>query len=147
MKHHFSDIRDAIQTDPFWFDENGTPRYATFHPSMVSDVYASEAVLLLVTCQSCGQEFQVAMSRNSSKLSAGNLTPFADLIKARELHYKDPPNACAQEGCPGSTMNSEPRRVLEYWSKGHAIPWEWQRDTAYEVDVTPDWITAGDGKS
>ncbi|MFW6184041.1 MAG: hypothetical protein ACOC8X_09610 [Chloroflexota bacterium] len=41
----------------------------------------------------------------------------SELIDAGRLHYGDPPNAGC---CPaGPTMNSEPRRVLEFYRRSN----------------------------
>jgi hypothetical protein len=49
-------------------------------------------------------------------------------------------------------MNSEPRRVLEYWHRHdrryvednriiNSKAWsEWVRDPSLEVDIQPDWV-------
>jgi hypothetical protein len=81
----------------------------------------------------------------------------ANAIHSKDLHYGDPPrhdgDPTALHRClAGATMNSEPRRVLEYWHRhdrryveGNRIinskAWsEWVRDPSLEVDIQPDWV-------
>lgn len=66
MHHHYNDIRDRIAVSPTWFDENAAPRYSDFSPDQSADIYADEAVLMLITCQCCGHPFRVCMT--SSKI-------------------------------------------------------------------------------
>lgn len=146
----YADIRDRIAEPPRWWDERGVPRYCDFSPREAANIYADEAALAEVTCQSCGTPFRVAfsgdeMERAMARHRGREAPSIAERIRARELHYGDPPNS----GCcaAGPTMNSEPRRVLEYWARwgradGPASP-EWSRDAALEIDITPDWV-AGD---
>jgi hypothetical protein len=50
-------------------------------------------------------------------------------------------------------MNSEPRRVVEYWRRHDSkyVEWDrivdlawfkWVRDSALELDIRPDWVGA-----
>lgn len=150
MHNDYADIRDGMMPrEPLWWDEHAVPRYCGFHPDQVADIYASEAILYEVTCQGCGHAFRVAESR-----SKWDEHPrLIDLIRNRALHFGDPPNigCCAS----GPTMNSEPRRVLEYWHRHHReyvrddgividVPayFEWRRISAAECDITPDWVSA-----
>ena len=125
MKHHFNDIT-SVMGRPKWWDENGYPRYVKFHPSETTDIYAAEAVLMEVGCQSCGMLFNVAITRtwwnHSNDLAAH--------IKEHRLVYGDPPNyGC----CPaGPTMGSDSIRVLEYWSRENG---EWKADHRLEVSL------------
>src|SRR5262249_25591661 len=110
------------------------------------DIYASEVALAEITCQGCGRGFRVAFSQANSPS-----TTVAEAIKTKTLHYGDPPNV----GCCGAgpTMNSEPRRVIEYWHRhrqeyvqGNRIVdssayMKWTRDHSLEVDIEPDWVT------
>jgi len=132
MRQCYEDLLCRVTDEPQWFDENGTPRYCKFEPRLVSDVYASEAVLAEVTCQSCGTPFQVALSRRASSPRTLLCAAIAD----KTLHYGDPPNM----GCceVGPSMNSEPRRVLEYWQRHEG----WVRFPSLECDVTPSWVQA-----
>jgi len=62
MHNNYSDITNLIEEQPKWWDENGVPRYETFHPNLLPDIYADEAVLYLIECQNCKREFEVAES-------------------------------------------------------------------------------------
>lgn len=176
MLHDYYDIRKRIDAEPKWWDEHGVPRYDEFCPGELADIYAEEAALVLITCQSCAHEFQVAFSFGpADKMSIGErLTrialeeklpqsheevkairkeaferawqrSLAESIRDKNLHYGDPPNI----GCclAGATMNSEPRRVLEYWRRydrnGTDIILEWHRDRSLEIALEPDWVTEG----
>lgn len=140
MNHDYSDIRERIPEKPKWFDENAVPRYCRFSPHEVSDIYADEAALVLITCQGCGHQFKVGFSSSLiSKTHSQLQCPLAEAIKDISLHYGDPPNinCCA----PGASMNSEPRRVIEYW---HRVGSDWKRDKSLEIDIQPNWITKKD---
>lgn len=156
MNHDYSDIRSRIAAEPSWFDENAVPRYESFAPGNVADIYADEAILVEITCQGCGRKFEVAFSKGMLNRDDW---PLSRRITEKNVHYGDPPNigCCAS----GPTMNSEPRRVLQYWSRHHpeavdqethvvrdvAAYMEWRRNPALEIDITPDWVTqeAADG--
>ncbi len=130
MRHHYSDIRDRINELPMWFDEHGVPRYGAFSPDRLSNIYAREAALAEISCQSCGRPFNVAMDNTY----AGKGRGLCDEIRLGRLHYGDPPNTrcCAT----GATMNSVMHRVLEYWLHDLEIHSGWQRDPAFEGPVT-----------
>ncbi len=136
MRCRYLDIRDRLG-EPRWFDEAGVPRYCEFHPDECANIYANEAVLLLLTCQHCGQQFRVAVTRQHE------LAPLYKRIMDRELEYDDPPNACC---AVGSSMNGEPRKVIEYWRKSNlrsfAVRPTWKRNHKFEIDCTPDWVSA-----
>jgi hypothetical protein len=151
MNNDYTDIRRRIPEEPKWFDEHAVPRYDDFHPSRVADIYAREAVLARITCQGCGRPFNVAFSANVLTFHPEPKS-LASLIKAKDLHYGDPPNI---QCCPADpTMNSEPQHVLEYWRRGtkEEEKWfEWIRDPAFELLIQPDWVAAkplpdGDGE-
>ena len=120
MNHHYGDIRRLSSTPPIWFDENAVPRFCEFSPDEGADIYAKEIVLLRVDCQDCGHQFRVAMSWNETSQILRGFAPLSKNIKS--LHYGDPPNI---ECCPsGPTMNSEPRRTIEFWRREHG---DWAR--------------------
>ena len=111
MKHHYRDITDQLGK-PRWWDEYGVPRYCEFTPHEGANIYASEIVLLEITCQNCQHPFAVAMSADS--LDGKDALEAA--VRKGNLHYGDPPNfgCCAA----GPTMNSVPVRVIEFWKRG-----------------------------
>lgn len=181
MHHHYRDILDRVTEPPVWFDEHAVPRFGQFSPDEIANIYADEAVLMLITCQACGHPYNVAMSlsrtdRILSALGRSGVThvekpgerehygtfsrrkmtaeesaevdriaaerSLAAQIREKSIHYGDPPNACPG-GCSGATMNSEPRRIIEYWRKGEkkdGKQWRWVREHALEIDVQPDWV-------
>lgn len=144
MHHHYSDIISRISDPPLWWDENAVPRYDEFTPDGAANIYAMRVCLLLIECQDCGHPYKVCMSESSMDQIYESIA-HPSLIKAAEkgwLHYGDPPNACPPGCCAGSTMNSVPRRVLEFWRKGD---WDenrmaWVRMPELEgKDITPGW--------
>ena len=164
MHQNYSDILDRIDTAPLWWDENAVPRFDPFRPQRLASIYALEAVLLGIECQACATRFDVAMSTNAPIMPSGFGPPvmLRHRIANRKLHFGDPPNV---DCCPaGASMNSVPRKVLEYWVKPYALgecvelveaanglisrriqfnpevdPVDWRREPEWEVDVTPDW--------
>ena len=149
----YHDILSKIGEEPQWFDERAVPRFVAFSPDECADIYADEVALAEIRCQGCGRPFRVAFSLSVvSKINAAVQTTLADEIRAKELHYGDPPNI---ECCPaGPTMNSEPVRVLEYWHTHDkqyvengvvtdvAGYMKWVRDPTLEVDIEPAWVKA-----
>lgn len=143
MHQSYADITEQLG-EPLWWDEIGVPRYCEFSPRQANNIYASEVVLYAVACQDCGREFKVASSLDryaaayTDSEGVVRTRRLADAIRARKLHYGDPPNI----GCclAGPTMNSVPLRVLEYWhrnSSGHFV-----RDRKLELgSIEPDWWT------
>ena len=130
MNHHYSDIRDAIATPPLWWDEHAVPRYCVFATDQTASVYAEEVVLLKIRCQSCGRAFEVCMTWTSFDLYRSKTPALSDQIRAKTIHYGDPPNV---ECCPaGPTMNSEPDRVLQFWRVKRGVS---TRDASLEVSV------------
>ena len=116
MKTDYEDILSRISDPPRWWDENGTPRYDHFSPHLIPDVYAGRVALLRIACQSCGQQFDVAMSESAHG------APFAP----KTWHYGDPPR---HNGCPGCTMNCDDLAVIEAWERA---PFNWIRHPELE---------------
>ncbi|PDT81521.1 hypothetical protein CO676_21130 [Sinorhizobium sp. BJ1] len=159
MHAYYGDILSRIDEDPRWFDEHAVPRYCEFEPNQVVGISVEEVALAEIACQSCRRHFRVAFSgvnvksletpqeRQARVADQLNFRPIADAIRARTLHYGDPPavNCCLA----GSTMNSVPIRVIEYWARGDRQYldggritdmrfFEWARDEALEIEITPD---------
>jgi hypothetical protein len=130
VQNNYDDILERIQEEPKWWDEHGVPRYAVFTPGR-AEVYVDECCLLRITCQNCGTDFDVCLSR-----SRHDPPSLAELIETRVLAYGDPPNS----GCcnAGSTMSAVPRRVLQYWNR---VRGDWLRDERLEKDVLPVWAS------
>lgn len=158
MWHDYRDIIERIATPPLWWDEHAVPRFVPFSPRLLADIYADEAALVLVTCQSCAKEYPVAFAWSAHSkmemvtrlMAAGRSSEaaareafgmnLAHQIRNKQIHFGDPPNACDDDCSAGATMNSEPRQVLEYWSRDMNKGFEWARDRALEIDITPDWV-------
>lgn len=146
MNTEYDDIRSRIAEPPTWFDERAVPRYGSFHPRQMANIYAQEGVLMEIACQGCGRRFDVALSflNLSHDGEAGQYirdeqnTPiqtFAEVIRRRRLHYGDPPNIRCCEA--GPTMNSIPKRVLQYWTR--RTLGDWERDSELEIDLSDGW--------
>lgn len=134
-----------------WFDENAVPRYCDFDPRRSASIYVSEVALAEVRCQGCGTLFRVAFSAVNVREKT-----VAENILDRTLHYGDPPNTRCCDA--GPCMNSEPRRVLQYWSRAHKEYTRlmagsdlrkvtdshryhlWERNPALEIGIEPDWV-------
>jgi hypothetical protein len=143
MYAEYEDITSRIEIPPVWFDEYSVPRYCEFAPSRSSNIHLGEIALAEITCQSCRRLFRVAFSRLN--VASGTI---AEAIRTRTLHYGDPPNIrCC---LAGPSMNSVPRRVIEYWHrhdqryvqnreiKDRAY-FIWARDPSLELDILPEW--------
>lgn len=164
MYPSYRDILSRIEDEPLWFDEHAVPRFCEFAPSRSASIHVDECALAEITCQACGRLFRVAFSTVNvrakhietmkefrartadSESEQVNIRPVADAIRERTLHYGDPPNVnCC---LAGNSMNSEPRRVIEYWVRrdpayvhGKLITdpgryFEWTRDHSLEVDIS-----------
>lgn len=135
MHHHYLDIITKLGK-PLWWDEYAVPRYCEFFPKEGADIYASEIVLLEIACQDCGQLFKVCMSWSDIDGMIRNIPPLSQLITNDEIHYGDPPNY----GCclAGPTMNSIPKRVIEFWRKENGFG-EMKRIPELEREIKPDW--------
>lgn len=143
MNHDYEDITSRIVEPPRWFDERAVPRYCEFGPSHSANIYADEAVLFVIECQACRTPFRVCLTSDSSMRAVrGHIEKrapdpsLAEQVRSHTLEYGDPPNMGC---CPsGPTMNSVPRRVLEYWYRrsGHG---DWERDEKLEADLHCDW--------
>ena len=134
MYRRYDDILSRIGEEPAWFDEHAVPRYCEFAPEKIADIYADEAALAEVTCQWCKHVFRVAFSQDNAYAQVPSES-IAEAIRSRTLHFGDPPNFCCDVG---ASMNSEPRRVIEYWHRHD--PYTWTRDSSFEVDIRPDWV-------
>lgn len=148
MNHDFADITSRIREAPTWWDSNGTPRYGTFEPRACPNIYAEECALLEIECQSCGRLFMV---EDNYSQAAGALHGHQSLsAQMPRLHWGDPPYHQISEmetvysigittrACvAGVTMNSIPRRVLEFWIKDRFC--NWQRHVELEVPLVCDW--------
>lgn len=137
MLHHYSDITDKLG-EPEWWDEQGVPRYCEFSPDEGANIYSDEILLLVIECQDCGREYKVAMSGPGDGRGDG----LADRVRAGTLHYGDPPNY----GCDGAgaSMNSIPRRVVEFWERSWPEP---VRVPELEIPIECDWAPSSSGET
>ena len=131
MHHHYADIRGRIAEEPKWWDEYAVPRYCDHGPDEVANIYAREVVFVGIECQNCRAPFLVAFSWSPWP----DRKPLSERIQT--LHYGDPPNA----GCcaAGPTMNSEAKRIVEFWRKQREAPWDWERVPELEVLIDDPW--------
>jgi hypothetical protein len=131
VHHHYADIRRLTDCPPIWFDEYAVPRYCAFAPDQTANIYAKEACLYEIACQSCGRRFIVCDTWSTVDEALRGIPRLSEQIRAHdELSYGDPPNV---ECCPaGPTMTSEPVRVLEFWRREKS---EWRRVAELEGDT------------
>jgi hypothetical protein len=152
MHASYEDIVSRISTPPIWYDEHAVPRYCTFEPHRSASIHIGEIALTEISCQQCKRRFLVAISAVNF-----NGQTIAEAIQNKTLRYGDPPRHDFDRAAPypecggGDTMNSEPRRVLEYWRRhdrsyveGGIVTnmdyFRWVRDPVFEVDIQPDWV-------
>ena len=136
MKEAYTDIRSRIAEPPEWFDENGTPRYGAHTPDMCPDIYASEVALLLIACQACRVPMKVQM------FDPPHASRMADEVRRKEIHYGDPPDHDNDAGIHchvGCTMNCIDLRVLEYWKREGANPWQRVPELEIEIESIHDY--------
>lgn len=125
MRQPYWDLYEmAERKPPLWFDEEGVPRWVPFHPDLMNNIYADEAILFELECQSCGRWYCVALSyyRLEHIYTGGPERPsFSEQLKDPEWlpYWGDAPCFQGCDGemvqCAGSTMTSETLRILEFW--------------------------------
>lgn len=150
MHANYIDIVSRIAEPPSWWDENAVPRYCSFAPEHSASIYIGEIALVEIRCQACKRQFFVAVSAVNFSESS-----IADATKNQTLHYGDPPAHRGHKGVEcgaGDSMNSIPRRIVEYWhrhdprylvedpeTKFRRITdreyFKWKRDAAFEVSI------------
>lgn len=137
---------------PKWYDEHGVPRVAEFHPSRC-DVYVDYVALLEVECQACGRLFRVAQSVNvtEERIARGDVK-WQPVLPSRDdvgsFHYGDPPmHYHLGERCIGDSMNTLPRRVLQFWHRNVGSGVGWVRCPEYELEFSefPFGFAKGEG--
>lgn len=141
MNCDYTDIISRIPEEPQWFDEFAVPRYCAFEPGEIADIYAYECALVLIECQSCERPFRVVVSMGATDLirRGDKGLPPPPWIDPKTVEYGDPPNVGC---CPaGPTMNSVPKRVLEFWSRHQKM--EWERLPQHEVEIDCEWMKDG----
>lgn len=137
MLRDYEDIVDRLGP-PLWWDDNGVPRYAAFHPEMLG-VYDEFAALIEIDCQGCDKRMLVATrwSKTDAVFFGAKFREAPDLPTAKRGgdfgSYGDPPSHVANIGrCVGSTMSSGALRVVEFWERDRRSM-EWRRLPAHEV--------------
>jgi hypothetical protein len=128
MRQNYGDIIERAGP-PQWFDECGVPRYCSFCPTSVANVFACEAALVCIACRACGRMFNVAFSRPDPS-PVPNSSIAEDIVDLR-LAYGTPPNI----GCcsKGAFVSSVALQTFEYWRKANARE-GWVRDRRFEVE-------------
>jgi hypothetical protein len=126
MKTSYKDLTSRLG-EPLWWDECGVPRYDPFHPGDVSSIYAREVALVEVGCQACDALMKVAVTTGF----IGFPDELAEQIADHRWAYGDPPShRCSGAG---ETMNSEPKRICEFWHRKGVGPWT--RQPAMEKEL------------
>jgi hypothetical protein len=148
MHNSYKDITSRISEPPWWWDECAVPRYCVFTPDEAANIYADQVVLLEIHCQQCDYKYLVCMSFDSMQQYRIKLENPMTVEQVKQLHYGDPPNYSC---CAGSTMNSVPVKVVEFWAKGGkryvkdgivTNPTEyfkWRRHPELEIEIVPEW--------
>lgn len=155
MHNEYSDIIEAANRPPLWWDENGVPRFAEHHPRHCPDIYADEVALLRVACQECAREFLVQMSIGRYEVVVAEMRHFQALpegverdenardfslagqVRSGAIHYGDPPRHDTSTDCiAGDTMNVNDLAIVEFWrlSKDPGR-WEWERVAELEIGL------------
>ncbi len=133
MLPSYSDIRALTDAEPIWFDRNGVPRYAAFHPSLLG-VYDKYAVLAEIECQACGERILIGEGRPKHviHMAAGKPEILEQELSqmAHGFVYGDPP----RHGCPGGgeTMSCIERRIVEAWEH---VDLRWVRRAEHEIGL------------
>lgn len=135
---------------PDWWDDDGVPRFAPFHPDMLG-VYDSWAILAEIGCQGCARRLLVGVgwSKYQQYIGVREGDPMPEpwsLAKlAATFGYGDPPRHDSTTGQPcaaGATMSSYPTRIVQAWQQVVVLGqgYQWQRDPVCEgaLDM-PDW--------
>lgn len=136
MLPDYSDIINHADTEPIWFDQNGVPRFESFHPQMLG-VYTKYALYATIACQSCGKRFNVGCGYNAYDFLYDGTIQHYELDKlAKNFHYGDPP----PHGCMGDTMNCEDIETLQVYELNLDDGYNWVRVPELEgLDIRPDW--------
>jgi hypothetical protein len=139
----YSDIRSLIKQEPVWFDNHGVPRYDTFKPEDMPNIYAREACLMRIVCQGCRERFLVGLTP-SFPINDISDDRLQRQIEQGTIKYGDPPRhrypGNRTQGCAGEMMTSNSLKIVEYWRK---VNGDWIRDSALEIAL-PDSGAADD---
>jgi hypothetical protein len=124
-------LANAIGRRPLWWDEDGVPRFAPFHPRLLG-VYDRYAALGELMCAACGKRMPVGVGRPGITITRDNVTTYdlADVIAVLES-FGDPPRhdderggSDGNTGCAGETMTSTFTHLIETWVLGNHFQWE-----------------------
>ena len=128
MHGSYEDILSRISEPPLWYDQNGVPRYAKFHPSMCPNISSKTVVLARsIACQECGQEFFVEMHATIWSEREDN--------EPRQWHYGDPPSHCKGAG---DSMNCIDLEIVECWHRDVTKNFAWRRVPEFEGLIAAD---------
>jgi hypothetical protein len=131
MLPSYADIRALTDVEPIWFDHNGVPRYAPFHPRLLG-VYDCFAVLAEIECQSCGRHLLIGEGRPKRSIHFFHDDPevieYSLAALAQHFVFGDPP----RHDCPGAgeTMACIERRIVEAWERQSD---KWVRRNDFEI--------------
>jgi len=149
----FPTYRDLLELakscgkEPLWWDDNGTPRFHEFHPYLIPCIYADEALLMIIECQSCGRKFPVSQYWDKGGFimqyirSGKDIEEIVQSIDESKLSYQithdhipyygDAPwHTVDKKQCAGTTMTTETLLVKEFWIKED---FDWVRKPEYEI--------------
>lgn len=141
MLQDYKDIKKRIKEEPLWYDENGTPRYDDFHPTLSPNIYAYEVILMRIACQYCGKEFLVELNWHPwgylcnprrHRESFSNLLEMwnkGGRVTFCPVHYGDPP----PHDCVGDTMNCIDLGIVQFWR--WKLEEGWYREKKLEVKL------------
>jgi hypothetical protein len=115
MHIDYDDIRSRIKEPPKWWLD-GVPRYEEFQPGDL-DVYASEALLVHIRCQSCRHDFHIGLCGPRPHQSFRSL-----LLTQRRIGVGDPPRGCPDQ-CTGASETSVEVAVLQFWERKGTGGW------------------------
>lgn len=141
MDRLYEDLRSRLG-EPLWHDEQGVPRYDSFHPNLCG-VYDTHVALLEIACQGCEKRFLVSSSWNHhcdlerfARTRGTDVTVLGPQMPdatngGGSFGYGDAPWH-GDPQCAGTTMATEVVRVVEFWTRD----FEWQRRQSYEFCYT-----------
>lgn len=118
---NYADITSRIKEQPKWWDAHGVPRYDNFNPRLISNIYASEVMLMKIECDSCRRKFDVEMTKRprTDSDSLANMIAYIGTGLGIAPHYGDPP----RHDCVGDVMNSTALKIKEFWRKDVQAGW------------------------
>lgn len=128
MKTNYFDILDSVKEEPYWWDENGVPRFVEFKPEHMANIYANKVKLVRICCQHCKREYDVCMSL--SRLDSPH--------RFDANIYGDPPNIGCCPGGPSSSSISI--KILQYWEFDTGKNWIKKISKEIDLKCDADWL-------